>query len=126
MNKKKVIQRKFVLEVQYLLPERDEEGRVLRSGIQVPTESVKNELQVDVSNDPIFDWDADKFVDSGKYQINLRGTRRALNDLGTLLIALAHYEEDPSYDIHIDDIKDSTGQAAVHLIVHVPSDMTAS
>jgi hypothetical protein len=123
MNEERIMRKKLVLDIQYLRAERDAEGKVISSGILVPTQHIENELQIDISNDPLFDEDAGGFVDSEKYQVNLRGTQKAFQDLGTLLITLAHYEEDPDYHIHIDNIEDSEGQVAVHLVIHVPVDV---
>jgi hypothetical protein len=123
MDAGRIKRKQLSLDIQYLLAERDTAGKIISSGVLVPTSHIENELQIDISNDPIFDEDTDEFVDSEKYQVNLRGTQKAFQELGTLLIALAHYEEDPDYHIHIDNIEDSEGQVAVHLIIHVPVDV---
>jgi hypothetical protein len=124
MDTDKVVLKHVNLELRYLQPERDQRGRILKSGVLVSTEHLENELIIDLSEDLVFDEGADDFVSSGKTQINLRGTVKAFQELGTLLIALTHYQEDPEYHVHIDNIHESNEQQPkVHLILHTPNEV---
>jgi hypothetical protein len=112
-----------VIQLNYLPTTRDESGRVVSSGIEGDLEHLTRELQVDIDQDQVFDWSLDQFIDSGKYQINLRGSKEAYFGLGRFLIALArHPDEDTGYHVHIDDIGDKKGAVHTHLIIHAPSE----
>jgi hypothetical protein len=111
----------ILLQLNYSPTLKDVDGIIRSSGVKADLDLLSNELQIDIGGDKLFDWDLDQFVDSGKYQINLKGSKKAFFELGKLLIALAkHPDEDKEYHVHIDDIKDEADTPQAHLIVRAP------
>lgn len=111
--------------LKFISATRDSGGRVISSGIESDIDMLERELVISVAEDQVFDWESDSFVNSGKLQINLSGTRRSLFELGKLFLALSIYEDDPEYHTHIDNIRDKAGREMANLILHVPHDGTA-
>jgi hypothetical protein len=69
--------------------------------------------------------DIDSDEDTGKLQINIRGTRRSYFEFAQYLLSLIAYSQDtelkdPDYHDHIEVLADD-GQPVVHLIVHAPT-----
>jgi hypothetical protein len=114
------VRKSLRVDVEYTVGRQDPSGGVFEGGVLDP--EFIGELVIDVGQDPIHDDLADAFVPSGKAQVHLRGSRRALAGLATYLLALCELEtSDPDHHEHFDDVRNSNGVPSVHLIVHAPS-----
>jgi hypothetical protein len=113
------IRKQIEVELEYLAGRDEPKRGIFRSGVADP--KFMDELWLDVGDDQVYDEATDNLVSNGKLQINLGGSRRALASLGKYLLALSEFQtEDPAYHDHFDDICDSTGRIAVHLILRGP------
>ncbi len=95
-------------------------GKFVGGGILNSTRHVDSEIWVEVMDDPVLDRATDEEGVTGRLQIHLGGTRRALKELGTFLLSLAYYSPPkPGYSASFEFTKPD-GEPVVHLIVHLP------
>jgi hypothetical protein len=91
----------------------------------VPEPRFTDELAIDVFDDECYDTERDTYMPTGKTQLHLSGSPRAYRAFARYLLTLSAFATDPSvideeYHTHLDDIRDSRGRIAVHLIIHQP------
>lgn len=115
------IERKVKLTRSFRLTEvYDTHGGFIGGGVLTRREHMKDELWVQVTEDPVLDPASGTEGSTGRLQIHLGSSRRALEELGVMLLAIAHYEPPESgYSASV-DLPDREGNPAVHLIVHLP------
>jgi hypothetical protein len=88
----------------------------------VPDPDCLGELAVWVDEEERFDFDSDVFEKTGRLQVFFAGSRRSFFELGKYFIAMSKFPADnPDYHDHIDGLMDVTGEAAVELIVRLPT-----
>lgn len=115
MAKLKKVSEVIELNLNYYIGKQDELKGIYNGKIEEP--NYLDELAVDVFEDEIFDEESDDFVKTGKLQVSLSGSNRALEELGKFLIALSRYKtKDPSYHQHFDNINNSEGEEIINLI----------
>ena len=91
-------------------------------GILNPTKNIKDEIWVEIMDDPVYDRASDSWGPTGRIQMHVGSTRRSLEELGTFLLALARYSPPkPGYSASF-ELKDHIGEPAVHLVFHLPID----
>jgi hypothetical protein len=121
-HEKKIKHEKIVVDISYLVAEKDQQGRVKKSGVDISDNILINGLNIQITGDTELDWDSNEFIENGNYQVNLRGTKKAYYELGKLLLTLSRYsEQDPNYHIHLENIKGLNQSELTHLIIHVPT-----
>jgi hypothetical protein len=105
------------------------------SGIDLPADGVfvRRPVDPDYTDEIIlgvYDDESESFgfpaaLTGMRLQIELAGSRRALDSFGTYLIALAKLQsEDPDLHEHFDDVTDARG-GTVHLVVRLRNTMDA-
>ncbi len=77
-------------------------------------------MWVEIMQDPVMDRNTEQWSTTGRLQIHLGSTRRALKELGTFLLALSYYRPpELGYSAHF-ELSDQQDKAALHLVVHLP------
>lgn len=100
----------------------DNKGRYIGGGIQNSTPHIESEMWVEVMDDPVVDRETGDLVVTGRSQIHLAGTRKAFEELGVLLLALANYTPpEPGYSLSV-ELNDRENRPSIHLVVHLPID----
>jgi hypothetical protein len=117
------IERKVKLTRSFRLTEvYDAHGGFIGGGVLTRHEHMRDELWVQVTEDPVLDRASGTEGSTGRLQIHLGSSRRALEELGVMLLAIAHYEPPESGYRASVELSDREGNPAVHLIVHLPID----
>jgi hypothetical protein len=98
----------------------DEVGQFIGGGILNTREHIGDEMWVQVMEDPVLDREIEEWGVTGRMQIHIGSTRRALEEFATFLLSLSHYQPpEPGYSAHF-ELADRRGRPALHLIVHLP------
>jgi hypothetical protein len=99
-----------------------ETGEYAGGGIDNSVSHIEDDMRVEITDDPIWDNDSGEFFSSGRPQIHIGGTRRAFEELGVFLLALAHYRpREPGYSMSF-NLENAEGDPALHLVIHLPQD----
>lgn len=107
---------KLILE--YVTGMQDKENGIYEGGVCEP--KFLNELRIDVKNEEVFDQDEDSFIETGRKDIHIVGSHRALEELGKYFIALSNYQtDDPDYHDHFESIPNSNNDSYVNIIPHL-------
>ena len=97
-------------------------GLVVGGGIVNPRKHLNDEIWVEIMEDPILKKDVDEEGCTGRLQIHVGSTRRAIKELGVILLALSQYESsDSTYSVNL-ELTNREGMPAVYLIFHVPEE----
>lgn len=114
----KKINREVTIKLKYFSGIDDPQKGIYEGGVCEPEHL--DELIIDIENEEIFDMDSDSFIQSGNKNLHISGSRRALKEFGTYLIALSNYKtNDPDYHDHFDAVSNSNGKDLVNMIVHL-------
>ena len=98
------------------------QGEFIGGGILNKISHVEKEMWVEVMTDTVLDDNSDEWLETGRLQIHLGSSRRALEELGVFLLALAHYRPPkPSYSLSF-DLNDHKEQPSIHLVIHLPQE----
>jgi hypothetical protein len=99
----------------------DDKGKHTGGGTRMPRRHMKDELWVQLTNDPVMDRTGLE-GETGRLQIHLGSTRRALEEFALMLLAIAHYTPpEPGYSASL-ELQDQNGNPAAHLVVHLPDE----
>lgn len=99
---------------------RDKDGEFRGGGILNSTAHVADEMWVEFMDDPVMDRDTDRWGVTGRHQVHLGTTRRALEEFAVFLLSLAHYRPpEPGYTAHF-ELTDPEHKPSLHLVVHLP------
>jgi hypothetical protein len=97
-------------------------GTYVGGGISNSKGHVNDEIWVEIMEDPVLDPQTENLINTGRLQIHIGSTRRALNELGTFLLALANYSPPRGgYTSHI-EWSNRDGEPQLHVILHLPID----
>ena len=98
----------------------NDNGEYTGGGIQNKTDAVEEDFWVEIMDDPVLDPESSEWKPTGRLQIHIGSTKKALEELGTFLLALARYKtEKTSYTADF-ELKDQDGKPSIHLVLHEP------
>lgn len=108
--------KKIVLNLEYEKETVNSKGNKYTGGVKKP--EYIDELFIDVFENYAFNNAIDDFTPDGKYNIEIKGSERALFELGKYFINISQFiTKDKNFHEHIDDICDADGNNAFNLTI---------
>lgn len=108
--------KKLILNLEYEKETINSKGNIYTGSVKKP--EYIDELFIDVFENYVFDDAIDDFSPDGKYNIEIKGSERALFELGKYLINISQFvTKDQNFHEHIDDICDNNGNTAFNLTI---------
>lgn len=108
--------KKLILDLEYEEEKINSKGNKYTGGVKKP--NYIDELFIDVFENYVFNNAIDDFSPDGKYNIEIKGSERALFELGKYLINISQFiTKDQDFHEHIDDICDNNGDIAFNLTI---------
>ena len=100
----------------------NDSGKFSGGGILNSTNAIEDEMWIEIMDDLVLDPKDDRWKSTGRLQIHLGSTKRALEQLGTFLLALSRYQPPQSGYTASFELKDKDENPILHLVFHLPND----
>ncbi|HEU5424607.1 MAG TPA: hypothetical protein VFU72_13765, partial [Nitrolancea sp.] len=115
------IAKRLVLDVSYSVGRQDPANGVFEGGVPGPEHM--DEFRIDAASDAVDSERTDELAERSRLELNVRGSRRAYRAFAGYLLALCELEtQDSDYHDHFDEVRSTTGEPVIHMIVHRPVD----